>query len=552
LPFVNYYAADFKTNVGSNTVAEFQSGTFVGRDSSDNATPLQLYFYVDSASKDQVRLHSLGVVVYGKLGVSKQTRVTRSSTRKRKFDIQGRFIGWETVPVTVSTEETSIDQRRLTYLCQGIFQKDAVGTYDTAGGPIRKGASIAHHLLEKIGGESINNVPGTVGNFSDAKTEETAGEKSLDPVFGPDVITMGDAIASLQANHPIRLHKEDGVWQCVYEEMNPNSSRWYRSTAEVVSISAKRHLVGDSIRVEELAWNLIRNEANISYGHSFGTTRALGIINVKNKLSQDLFGVRKIPAPIEAPWITAESLDPTVTNYPARFLGQYYTRVNGRPRLTVTCRLSQEFFDLKRGHVVEFDTDMEDVGIQCPAFRCGYFDYAFQRTDAATTNQAMSDTPTLMPNGAVTSRTVFAASQQPSGITIVHNGVGTYTTVANGWKYFDGSSWVSLSNVTRSDAGDPLAAFKGAAGSYTVNWDRPSPWLWKKGAPAITGVDVGYSYFFGMDYTGTNSGGTVVGTARSSHLARWYGRLFEAIEVTRKPGAEGDYPYVEAVFQEVM
>jgi hypothetical protein len=218
----------------------------------------------------------------------------------------------------------------------------------------------------------------------------------------------------------------------------------------------------------------------------------------------------------------------------------------------VTCRLSQEFFDLKRGHIVEFDTDMEDAGLICPAFRCGFFDYAYQRTDAATTNQAMSTTPTLMPNGTVTSSTVFAASQQVSGLTIVHNGVGTYTTVANGWWYWNGSAKVALTNVTRSDAGDPLAAFKGAAGAYTVNWDRPDPSLWRKAALPITGVAVGYDYFFGMDYTGTNSGGAVVGTARSSHLARWYGRLFEAIEVTRKPGAEGDYPYVEAVFQEVM
>jgi hypothetical protein len=195
---------------------------------------------------------------------------------------------------------------------------------------------------------------------------------------------------------------------------------------------------------------------------------------------------------------------------------------------------------------------MEDLGFNCPAFRCGYFDYAFFRSDVLVANQAMDDTPTFLPSGSVTSETVFGSSQQYDEMRFNVTDGSTYTAVNNGWEYYNGAAWVAHSNVTATLNGaaiDPDDAFK-AIGLVVVRFDRPSPWLWKKAELTFGSTAKGPCYWTHMKYsTAVDIAG---GGAISTYPAKWYGRLFEVIEVTRKPGAEGDYPYVEAVLQEVM
>jgi hypothetical protein len=550
---VGYVPGDALANVGQNSHAEFSQGRFIGRDSNNVETPLQAYFQVSSASKDGIRVYGIGLLAKGTLSLDKTQRIARTVRFEKIYDVHGRDTGKKRQIVEAQTiESPDIRSRQYGFLCNGQFQADdSAGTYQAPNVVIRKGASIAHHILNKIAGEPCNTVSGTLGNFTDAKLEEVTGEKYIDPDFGPEsAVAVDEAIREIVARHPIRFHKEDETWHCFYDEMNPHSSRLYRSSADVVRISAKSHLVRDSLRVEEFDWDSIRNQATVNYGHTYGTNRALGSVTVSDALSQLLFGERVIPQPIDEPWITCDDLSSPGTNPAALFLARYYARVNARPRLTVTCRLSQAFYDLKRGHIVEFDTDMESVGIACPAYRNGFLDYAHYRTDASTSNQAMSETPILMPSGNITSSTVFAAQKQATGITVKVPGTGTYTTVSNGWWYWNGTAKVPFTNVTRSDGGNPLEVFKAAAGTYTVSWDTPVSTSWKKSLDMITGVTTGYDYFFGMDYENSTVQITGTGMARIPNV--WKGRLFEAIEVTRKPGGEGDYPFVEAVLQEIM
>jgi hypothetical protein len=406
----------------------------------------------------------------------------------------------------------------------------------------------------------VNTSSGTLGNFPDAKAEEVAGEKALDASFGPSsVVTVGDAKDEIEKRHPVRFHREGQVWNCFYKEMNPHASRFYRSSSNFVRISARRHILDGSMEIMQIPFERLINSVTVNYGHAYGSNRAMRSFHYDNFLSQLLFGARP-EVIVDEPWITCRNLSADAE--PAKFLARFLGRYSARPLLApINVRLSRELADLKCGHVVGFDTDMEDVGYHCPAYRCGKFNYAFAYEDAdkgaelPCLNQAFSTTPKLMPPTGLTSETYFFADQQFPSITFGIPGTGTYTTVANGWEYFSGTeaapAWTPLANVRRSDGGDPLAVFKASAGVYTVSWDMPAPSTWKKAEFNTQFVaQVGPQYAVRMKYS--NSSTQVIGTQQTTYPAKWFGRLFETIEATRKPGGLGDYPYIDAVFQELM
>jgi len=560
-----YVAGDFAHHVGNSTIAEFSSGNFIGRDTNQADTPLQLFMQAVDVGfgKDGIQVYGCGLIVKGKIALERSKRITRSGSGPTPgYDIQGRprdpgkfgtILG---KPIGTAAEVSSADlasaSNQLVFLATGQFQKDLTGVYDVAGQEIRKGVSVGQHILSSIGGMAVNMSIGSLGNFPDAKVEEVAGEKSLDAIFGPqDVSTVGQAKDQIQKRHPIRFHQKGLIWNCFYNEMNPHPSRFYRAHDNFVRISARRHILDGSLEVMQIPFEQIINFVTVNYGHAYGSNRAMRSFHYDNYLSQLLFGTRP-ELIVDEPWITCNDL--TIDAEPAKFLARFLGRFAGRPLLTpINVKLSRELSDLECGHVVGFDTDMEDVGYFCPAYRCGKFNNAYPRSGPSLPNQAFSAAPVLVPSGGITSETTFFADQQFGGATFGIPGGGTYTTVANGWEYYSGAgSWTALTNVQRSDGGDPLAVFKAAAGIYKVTWDMPDPSTWKKVEFAIgTYTDaVGPQYPVRMKYN--NSTVSVVGTQQSAYDAKWFGRLFECIEASRKPGAVGDYPYVDAVLSEVM
>lgn len=569
-PSGGYIASDFDNHVGQETIAEFSRGQFIGRDGNSADTPLQLLFQVNSASKDGIRFYDCGLVVKGKLSVERTKRITRVSSGVKGYDVQGRPRNpdqygsiQQAVPGGSETSEAILAAaaNQMTFLCTGQFQNDPSGVYDTAGQEIRKGVSIAQHIIASIGGMAVNTTPGTLGNFTDAKVEEVAGEKNIDVSFGPSrVVTIGAAKDEIQKRHPLRLHRRAGVWNAFYHEMNPHPSRFYRSSSDFVRISARKHILDGSLQVMQIPFEQIVNRVTVNYGHAYGTNRAMRSFLYDNLLSQLLFGVRP-EIIVDEPWITCRDL--TADAEPAKFLAHFMGRYSARPLLTpINVQLSKEFADLECGHVTGFDSDMEDVGYYCPAYRLGKFNYAFayKAADAggeiACTNQAFQPHPRLMPGLSQTSETYLFADQQFGGVTFGIPGGGAYTTVPDGWEYFSGTeaapAWTPLSNVRRSDGGDPLAVFKAAAGVYTVSWDMPDPSTWKKAefrtqfSSEVCGPQIGVR----MKYV--TSTVPVIGTQQSLYPAKWYGRLFEVLEASRKPGGLGDYPYIDAVLAEIM
>lgn len=551
-----YNASDFDNHIGVATITEFSEGRFIGRDANAVETPLQFFMQVSSASKDGIRLLGCGLIVKAKISLERTRRVTRSMVPRKGYDPQGkpRDPGYGTIQtrpevilVEGFTPNLSSAANQLTFIATGQFQNDPSGVYDTANAEIRNGAGVAQHLISAVGGMSVNTASGTLGNFTDAKTESVAGEKKIDVSFGPRITTFGDAIEELQKRWPIRLHQEDQIWQCIPNDMNPDQSRYYTKSGSMVKISARKHILDGSVEVSQLPFDKLVNISILNYGHGYGTNRAMRSFRYDNYLSQLQFGQRP-EIVVEEPWITCRDL--TADPEPAKFLTKFLGRVNARPRLTVNLKLSKDFFDLKRGHAILFDTDMEDVGINCPAYRCGKPNYTFQRAGGAGTNGAFSGTPIFMDAG--TTETYFFADQQFPSLTFGIPGGGSYTTVANGWEYYNGTAWTALANVVRNDAGDPLAVFKAAAGVYTVSWDMPNPYDWKK-AEFDVGVfadAVGPQYGVRMKYS--VSAGTIIGTQQTKYPAKWNGRVFEVTEATRKPGGYLDYPYLDVVLQEVM
>jgi len=311
-------------------------------------------------------------------------------------------------------------------------------------------------------------------------------------------------------------------------------------------ISAKQHLVDGDIRVQEDDVRDLVNSVTLNYGHGYGTNRPQGSVTYNNEVSQKYFPV-SLPVVIDEPWVMRANLT-DATPQGATFLSNWYGRRAALPRLTIRVSLSQAFYDLRRGHVVEFDKDMESEGIFCPAWRCGKPLHAFVKINGAVLDYADNTAPHLM-NNASTSTTVWCLGQQAAALTLSIVTPNGYTTVPNAWKYYDGNTWTPFTNVTASDGGAPESVIQ-RSGKITISFDRPTPTLWKKAVLTVNGVTYGPGYWMGMDYS--TSIGTATGNAETVYPATWYGRLFEVLEVTRQPGGVGKYPMVLATLREIM
>jgi hypothetical protein len=542
-----YVANDAGANVGQQTRAEFSEGRFVGRDSGQTETPLQLLVSVTSASKDGVRLYGCGIYVKCQIQADRVRRAARIVMKRPKFDVRGRYEGKKYDHIIAVPEDVAFSgERRFDFLFCGVGIEDSAATdYDNfaVNVQLHRASAQLHHLFRKFHGDYVNTVPGTLGNFVDAKAEDVAGEKFLSPVFGPnESFTVQQAKEEYQKHHPVRVFWDDRRWQCVYDEMNPHSSRFYRSPSNVIKISARRDIVGP-VRASMPTRQQLRNRAVLSYGQAYGTNRPANTYSYQHQLSKELFGNTEAVFRDES-WVTPAELGVVPEN--AKFLARYLATKDARPRQTIVVPLSQAYYDLRKGNVLEFDTDMESRGIVSLAYRAGRIDYAHYRGNAVgeLPNQADITTPEYLPAGTVTSETYFCSGgQQFPQLTFVKTAAGTYTTVANGWEYYNGSAWVALAGVVNADA-------LKTAGTQTVSWTRPSPWLWKKADLTLNATSYGPGYWVRMKYE--QSTVLLLGTGLTTFPAKWAGRLYEVIEVTRKPGEEGDYPYVDAVLQEVM
>jgi hypothetical protein len=430
---------------------------------------------------------------------------------------------------------------------------DGAGTYTgSAGSTICRSCDIAFHLLNKVGGELVNTSAGTLGNLTSARSEDNVYEKDIAVVFGPENETLAEAINTIQAATPLRIFKSGSRWKMIYEEQNPVSTRFYRSTGDLKRIGASDYIEG-SMRVTIPPVMALCNKVTMKFGHGASSGVGTGSVEAYHPLSQKYYGVRGFRT-VDAPLVVWDNrggagaigtLPPAAT-----YTANYHAHVGARQRLTVTLSLVQGFYDLSRGHVVEFDSTVDSI-FPCPAYRVGRLDYVYPYFASGMPDQANSITPQYTASGAVADpRVHFGAQYQVSSVTVKIATPGAYTPVANGWGYYSGAAWVPFSNVVRSDGGDPLTVFSSAAGTYTVSWDRPSPDAWKKWVAWDGVLHHGPSYWFGMLYSAPTA--AAYGDAVTVVPITWAGRLFEVIEATRSPGGSGDYPAMDVVLQEVM
>lgn len=440
----------------------------------------------------------------------------------------------------------------LRFFAVGGWQKDngAGDITGTASAIIDLLPDIVSHLISIRAGEQITVGTNTLGSVVDAR-DSISGLGEYDGLFlthGETPTKLSEVIAKIETEFPARIVQEDSVWNLIPDTPNPHSARYYRSTSEIIRIEPE-DIVLDSLRVWEDPYDDIINNVAVQYGHAFGNNRPQKVVEYQNPLSVRYFGARQQQT-IKAPSIVQQVVGAHATPAAATAIAKFHAQRKSRPRLNVIVQLAQKFYDLKRGHVLQFGS-LEKVGIRCPAFRNGRLDYVHFRADSGPfANQADDTTPQHIPGGTVTSEIYFFASHRARSVTVTPDGAGSYTTVASGWEYYNGSGWTAFSNVTRSDGGDPLAVFKAAAGTYTVTWDDPDPWLWRKSEITLVSTVVGPGYAFRMKYN--TSLASTLGTDLIRIADVWRGRDFEVVEVTRKPGSGRSYPVMEAVLREVM
>lgn len=545
-----YGANDTTNNVGPNTTAEFAEGRFIGRDAGGLETPLQAVISVTSGSKDGVRIFGIGVIVRGTIPVTRTRRVSRTVTTNG-FDVQGRTGGKDSrfrINKVVTETEKVPQTNTFEFLAAFDCQQDHGTRFEggTANESIKNQAGIAFHLCNEVGAKSCNEAAGTLGNFLDARAEDVATEKDIAIAFGPDVVDLDGALKDMQARFPLRVFNDDGVYQCIPDEMNPHSSRLYRSR-----ISARRNIVKDSFRAVELPFDEMRNRVTLNYSHVHGTNRPMKTLTYNHPLSQkqcasfdNPTGVLEDPDAIDEPAISIEILNDVYFSgdqpnalYHARWLG----RMKARPRVTTVQLLDQSFYDLRRGHVLEYEDDMEGAGIQPVAYRTGLLDYAFVSSSDGTDYADSAAPRYIAPSGA--GEAYWGFSQQISSLTALVATPAGYTTVASGHEWYDGAAWQPHTGVVNPD-------FLKTAGTQTVSITRPTLSSWKKAELTLGGAVRGPCYWWRMKYTAASNQG--LGNGVTTYPAKWIGRLFEVISVNRRLGALRDYPYIDAQLKEVM
>lgn len=531
----------------TGTQSEFGNGRFVTKDGSGNQQPLVMRVWLVGGTN--LYVHSMALLVRLSLPKEQVGLKTVAAPEDNPFfpffDLGMTYT--RTVPRMAGPKEFP----GLEMIATGKAQKDdGSGTYTgTAAAVITKAPDIARHIIKAIGGAVTNDTPGTLGNFIDARTDGTAGEQTLGAVFGPDdPKSWRQTVFSIGAGWPAGIYEEDNVWVYVKREMNPHSSRIYRSASEPIRISFAKNVVGGRLEFSEQDSREIVNNVVVNYGQSYGNNGSMGSYAYQHPFSVDRFGLSD-KRTINAPWITRTDL---VSDHPeaAKYLARYHATVSARPRLRDgIVWLTQEFYDLKPGHVFEFDEDVELCGVSAPIWRCGLLDYLYP-SSVATVNQADNILPDLLTAGGV-AREMYGMScgQQTGSVTLdITGAAAAFTKITNAWQYYNGTSWVNLANTRVSDGTDPDDVLSRMA-IVTVSWDRPLITDWKKATYTIGAATIGPGYLW--RFRANNVTVPAYGNAIVKTPAKIAGRLFEVMEVSRRADA-GGYPYVEAVFQEVM
>lgn len=560
-----YVRADFSdaASSGRSTEAQFDSGTFTGEDGTNAIVPLHAYVTVTSASKNGVRLYGIGVIVKGVISVVRQRRMvgytitSEPSVPTPDLPMNG-WGGPDLGRVTNEFRPEIQSGLTRTYIFTGFGHEDNGTTYEggSAGDPIRRASAIVHYAITQIGtlgSESRNTTAGTLGNFVDARSEVQAGEKRLSCSFGPGPAMVSDLIREFNVRSSARFYKDRGSWQCVYDEMNPHSSRYYRSTSDLVAIKATEHVVGPVRVIVDDSKSLV-NVVTLNYGHTFGSNRPVKAHGYSNPFSIARWGQRR-PLVVDEPWVVPEEIGTVPES--AKFLAKYHGRANARPRVTLVVPLSLAFYDLQRGHVLGLDTDWESVGWENPYYRSGLCDFAAPRGDVTATDQSDDATPDIIPAGSVTSEAYWGFQSMPTSLTFTFTtDTAAYTEINNSWEYSTGvdssdePTWTALSGVTASDAGDPDLVFTRAQSTpVTISYTVPGLHLPVKCERTFGSAKQGPFVWIRHKYnTATNA---LVGNGKHAAPATWSGRRYEVIEVAHKFTADR-YPIIEAVLRECM
>jgi hypothetical protein len=544
----------------TSTQAEFRSGRFVTRGNADGEeASLQLRVEVNdlggaNSGRDGVKVYHLILVVEVEYPQVPKFNIrpwlSRYNLIDEKDEAAIRNLQNEE---TIARQQFKVDEvrarkeilsrlRGTDFFGTGSYEKDdGSGTYTgTIGQVVERPCEVAQKLLHKRYGKAVNATASTLGNFVDAR-ETVLKFMSTAFSFGPDEVKRGETIDILNRTTPMEVFEKDKTWLCIPDDMNPHSSRLYRSASEIVKIGPAD--------IERDSWLCARpdprdivNSVVINHAHGYPDREPGMTTTYDQKYSQFWWG-KKASQPIDAPFIINKQYDGGPSTGAINY-AQWQGRRFARPRLKPSMKLTQKFYDLEQGHIVQL-AGLEDMGIQCMAFRCGLLDYYF-KSQTDTVNQADSFTPAFVQVGS-TSSISLGFSQQPKSITFYVSVAAAYTTVANSWKYSDAGGTMTAfgdANTTNKDA-------LKSTGIQTVSFVLPAPTAICKQERTFGAFGAaGPCYWYDMDYIGAGTAGT--GSYRTGYPGIWDGRLFEVRRATRMPSGEGDYMAMGVSLREVM
>lgn len=556
-----YVASDFKNHKGRDTIAEFKSGRFVTADTSDaNEANLQLYAEVlelggAHSGKDQVRMRGMAMVVEVVLPMipteNQYTWWQQSAVdigvlgQRRKAMLDELGVVRKSYAETKASRLTTL--RGMDFFARGIGQKDDGSgsiTDDGAGAVIAKPCDVARHMLLEAG-QTINDTASSLGNFDDARASGGV-MNSMDEnfmQFGPERVTVKEALQDMCDRFPMTLVKRKKIWDCIPDDLNPHVSRSYRSSSEEVWIGKNDIDIAD-FDVTRIPPKDIQNSVILQYAHGYPNREPAENHLYDNPISQLYYG-KKETITIPEPWVIKFELS-TAVDAGAEELTRWYGRRTGRSRLIVTAGLTQKYYDLEIGQVVEF-YGLEDIGIECTAYRCGLLDYQFQSASSST-NYADSATP-LYVAGSGTGKIYFGVSQQLSGLDFFVAVAAAFTTVgaadgSEAWSYMGiGTALTALTGVSNGNA-------LKSTGAQSVRWTRPRADLVHKQELTFGSVKAGPCYWYTMDYNTATATGS--GNARSSYNPVWAGLRFITMKHTIPPARDRAYPRRRTKFLEVI
>jgi len=561
-----YIALDFTDHTGSSTNDAFGSGAFITNNTGDALQKaLQLRVFVNDlggahSGRDGVRIYNVGFLI--EVDYPVVPRGLATAWLGSKFWDENPAHDWIEFRVMQSyyestfgpTGKTALQARKdalsrlrgTDFFARGRFRKDtAGGTYTGTGSDvITKPCDIAYYILHKLAGKTVNTTAGTLGNFVDPRSTGICANANLLLQFGPDIVFKEEALQTVEARFGVEVFEDSGTYQIIPQDLNPHSSRVYRSTSNPVSIGKDDIDVG-SFSVDSMNPAEIENSVQFNYSHGYPDREPGAQFAYDNHLSQKWWGKKKTLI-IDEPSCIQQNLRGGTHQY-AKDLAWWHGWKKGRPRLRVSCRLHQGFYDLRRGNTFSFK-GLEDIGIPLPAYRSGLIDYYFTSTSGGT-DYGDSAAPVFIA-AAGNSSIVIGLSQQVAGLIFSVATAAAYTTVGSAWKYSsaaggDGTvAFSAFSGVTNADA-------LKSTGVQAVGWTRPNFWLWKKGNYTLGGTTYGPCYWIAMDYqTPTIQG---LGDARVSYTPGWEGRIFSVLRAVRTPGnSPSDYPGMDVRAIEVM